>query len=124
MADKRLKRRTKEGIVVSNKMEKTVVVEVERTFRHPLYDKVIRRVKRIKAHDEEKACMVGDRVLIMETRPISKDKHFRVVEVLGHKKGKIEIAEPEWKATVHRPEFQLKQKVDAESAISETGDAT
>ena len=120
MADKRLKRRTKEGLVVSNKMEKTVVVEIERTFRHPLYGKVIRRVKRIKAHDEEKACTVGDRVQIMETRPISKDKHFRVLEVLGHKKEKIEIAEPEWKAEVHRPEFQLKQKA-AETA-AETGE--
>jgi small subunit ribosomal protein S17 len=70
------------GQVVSNKMNKTVVVEIERSVIHPLYRKVLRRVTKFKAHDEDNACKVGDRVRMIETRPISKDKHMRVVEVL------------------------------------------
>jgi len=70
------------GQVVSNKMEKTVVVVVHRTRRHPLYGKVIRLSKRYKAHDEEGTCRPGDRVRIVESRPYSKDKHWRVEEVL------------------------------------------
>jgi len=70
------------GQVVSNKMEKTVVVEVHRTRRHPLYGKVIRLSKRYKAHDEDSACQPGDRVRIVESRPYSKDKHWRVEEIL------------------------------------------
>ena len=70
------------GQVVSNKMNKTVVVEIERSVIHPLYRKVLRRVTKFKAHDEDNACKVGDRVRMVETRPISKDKHMRVVEVL------------------------------------------
>lgn len=76
------KRKTRLGVVVSDKMDKTVVVEVERVFRHPLYQKVIRRHNRLKAHDEGNNCKTGDRVEIMETRPISKDKCFRVVRVI------------------------------------------
>jgi small subunit ribosomal protein S17 len=68
--------------VVSNKMDKTVVVEVQRTRRHPLYGKVIRLSKRYKAHDEENRCMPGDEVRIVESRPYSKDKHWRVEEIL------------------------------------------
>ncbi|HKP00120.1 MAG TPA: 30S ribosomal protein S17 [Nitrospiraceae bacterium] len=70
------------GQVVSNKMNKTVVVEIERSVIHPLYRKVLRRVTKFKAHDEDNACKIGDRVRMIETRPISKDKHMRVVEVL------------------------------------------
>lgn len=76
------KRREWVGRVVSNKMNKTVVVAVERSVVHPLYRKVMRRVTKFKAHDEQNACGVGDRVRMIETRPISKDKHWRVVEVL------------------------------------------
>jgi small subunit ribosomal protein S17 len=71
------------GKVVSNKMQKTVVVEVERTRRHPLYGKVVRVHKNYKAHDENNECKIGDHVRIVESRPYSKDKHFRVEEILN-----------------------------------------
>ena len=70
------------GNVVSNKMNKTVVVAVERSVIHPVYKKVLRRVTKLKAHDEGNVCKVGDRVQLTETRPISKDKHWRVVRVM------------------------------------------
>lgn len=70
------------GVVVSNKMDKTVVVAVDDYARHTIYKKVIKRTKRYKAHDEENQCKVGDKVRIMETRPISKDKNWRVVQVI------------------------------------------
>jgi len=73
---------TREGVVVSDKMDKTVVVKVERTTRHPLYQKVLRRGTRVKAHDEGNECRVGDHVSIVECRPLSKDKSWRVVEIL------------------------------------------
>ncbi len=75
-------RKTREGLVVSDKMDKTVVVEVEDRVKHALYGKVIRRTSNLKAHDEQNACGVGDRVLLMETRPLSATKRWRVVEVL------------------------------------------
>ena len=75
-------RKVREGIVVSDKMDKTVVVEVVRTVTHPLLKKTLRRTKRFKAHDEHNECRVGDRVLIMETRPLSKEKRWRVVRIL------------------------------------------
>jgi small subunit ribosomal protein S17 len=71
------------GKVVSNKMQKTVVVEVERTRRHPLYGKVVRVHKNYKAHDENNECLVGDQVIIAESRPYSKDKHYRVETILN-----------------------------------------
>ena len=74
-----------EGKVVSTKMQKTVVVEVERTFRHPLYKKIIRRQKRFKAHNEKFDLKEGDFIKIRETRPISKVKHFLVIEKIGKK---------------------------------------
>lgn len=70
------------GRVTSDKMEKTVVVAVERTVRHPLYGKVLRRVKKYKAHDEQNECKTGDRVRIIESRPLSREKRWRVVEIL------------------------------------------
>ena len=70
----------REGIVLSNKMDKTVVVKIERTVRHPLIGKVIRRVAKFKAHDEKNECQIGDKVTIVETRPLSRDKRWRVVE--------------------------------------------
>ncbi|MDQ1642856.1 MAG: small subunit ribosomal protein [Actinomycetota bacterium] len=75
-------RKTREGLVTSDKMDKTVVVEVEDRVKHPLYGKVIRRSSNLKAHDEQNACGVGDRVLLMETRPLSATKRWRVVEVI------------------------------------------
>ena len=75
-------RKTREGLVVSDKMEKTVVVAVEDRVKHPLYGKVIRRTSKLQAHDEQNSCGVGDRVLLMETRPLSATKRWRVVEIL------------------------------------------
>jgi small subunit ribosomal protein S17 len=79
-------RKVREGLVVSDKMEKTVVVEVEDRVKHPLYGKVMRRTNKLKAHDETNQIGVGDRVLIMETRPQSATKRWRVVEVLERAK--------------------------------------
>jgi small subunit ribosomal protein S17 len=70
------------GLVVSDKMNKTRVVAVERTFRHPRYQRVVKRTTRFKAHDERNDARVGDRVLIVETRPLSKDKRWRIKEIL------------------------------------------
>ena len=75
-------RKTREGLVVSDKMDKTVVVAVEDRVQHPLYGKTIRRTSKLKAHDEANSCGVGDRVLLMETRPQSATKRWRVVEIL------------------------------------------
>ncbi|MBE3571577.1 MAG: 30S ribosomal protein S17 [Moorella humiferrea] len=78
----RNQRKTRVGSVVSDKMDKTVVVAVESRVRHPLLGKIIRKTKKFKAHDEKNECRVGDKVLIMETRPLSKEKRWRVVEIL------------------------------------------
>ena len=75
-------RKTRVGKVVSNKMDKTVVVAIEDNVKHPLYKKIIKNTIRLKAHDEENACNIGDRVLVMETRPLSKDKRWRVAEII------------------------------------------
>lgn len=88
MAESTAKRREWVGRVISNKMNKTVVVVVERSVIHPVYRKILRRVTKLKAHDEQNTCHIGDRVRMIETRPISKDKHWRVVEVL--EKGQTE----------------------------------
>ncbi|HIT18712.1 MAG TPA: 30S ribosomal protein S17 [Candidatus Fimivivens faecavium] len=74
-------RKTRGGVVVSNKMDKTVVVAVKDSVRHPLYKKIVKRTVKFKAHDENNECAIGDKVLIMETRPLSKDKRWRVVEI-------------------------------------------
>ncbi|GAA3756093.1 30S ribosomal protein S17 [Plantactinospora mayteni] len=81
-AKARAQRKVREGLVVSDKMEKTVVVEVEDRVKHALYGKVMRRTSKLKVHDEQNACGTGDRVLIMETRPLSATKRWRVVEIL------------------------------------------
>jgi small subunit ribosomal protein S17 len=78
----RATRKVREGLVVSDKMDKTVVVEVEDRVKHALYGKVIRRTSKLKAHDEQNSCGIGDRVLLMETRPLSATKRWRVVEIL------------------------------------------
>jgi len=82
LAEARAYRKTRRGYVVSDKMQKTVVVEVEDRVKHPLYGKVIRRTSKVKAHDEAGTAGVGDLVLIMETRPLSATKRWRVVEIL------------------------------------------
>ncbi|CAB4534506.1 MAG: 30S ribosomal protein S17 [Actinobacteria bacterium] len=78
----RTDRKVREGLVVSDKMDKTVVVAVEDRFKHAVYSKVVRRTNKLKAHDENNAAGIGDRVLIMETRPLSATKRWRVVEIL------------------------------------------
>ncbi len=82
-ADQRANRKTRRGYVVSDKMDKTVVIEVEDRVKHPLYGKVIRRTSKVKVHDEQNAAGVGDLVLIMETRPLSATKRWRLVEILA-----------------------------------------
>ncbi|MEU4607740.1 30S ribosomal protein S17 [Kribbella sp. NPDC023972] len=81
-AEARGRRKTREGLVLSDKMDKTVVVQVEDRVKHALYGKVIRRTSKLKAHDEQNAAGIGDRVLLMETRPLSATKRWRVVEIL------------------------------------------
>ena len=80
--EERNDRKTREGVVVSNKMNKTVVVSIVEKYKHPLYKKTVKRSKRIQAHDENNECGVGDRVEITETRPISKDKCWRVSSII------------------------------------------
>lgn len=75
-------RKTQIGKVVSDKMDKTVVVAVETLVRHPLYGKTVKRTKKFKAHDEQNSCRSGDKVRLMETKPLSKEKHWRVVEII------------------------------------------
>lgn len=75
-------RKTRVGRVVSDKMDKTVVVAVERLVRHPLYGRTIKRTTKLKAHDEQNQCRIGDRVRVMETRPLSREKRWRVIEII------------------------------------------
>ena len=82
MSEPRNLRKTRTGVVVSDKMDKTVVVAIKDNVRHPLYKKIIKRTVKFKAHDEQNACGIGDKVMIMETRPLSNDKSWRVVEII------------------------------------------
>lgn len=75
-------RKTRIGKVVSNKMDKTIVVAVENNVRHPLYNKIVKKTYKLKAHDENNECQIGDRVKVMETRPLSKDKRWRLVSIV------------------------------------------
>jgi small subunit ribosomal protein S17 len=77
-------KKTRKGVVVSDKMTKSRVVLIERVYRHPRYERVVTRSKKLKAHDEQNTSKVGDRVLIEETRPLSKEKRWRILQVLGH----------------------------------------
>ena len=79
-------RKVRTGKVVSNKMDKTIVVAIEYIVKHALYGKIIKRTYKLKAHDEANGCSIGDRVKVMETRPISKEKHWRLVEILDKAK--------------------------------------
>ena len=78
----RNRRKVKIGTVVSNKMDKTIVVAIEYTVKHPLYGKIVKKTYKLKAHDEENVCSIGDKVKVMETRPLSKDKRWRLVEIV------------------------------------------
>ncbi len=79
-------RKVRTGIVVSNKMDKTIVVAVQDRVKHPLYKKIVDRTYKLKAHDENNDCNIGDRVRVMETRPLSKDKRWRLVEIIERAK--------------------------------------
>lgn len=82
MAEVRGMRKTRTGVVVSDKMDKTIVVEIRTRVKHPLYGKIMNRTKRFKAHDENNQCGIGDTVRVMECRPLSKDKRWRLVEII------------------------------------------
>ena len=82
MENRTSSRKTRVGLVVSDKMDKTVVVAIQDSVKHPIYNKVIKRTVKRKAHDENNECRVGDRIRIMETRPLSKDKRWRLVEII------------------------------------------
>ena len=79
-------RKTRVGKVVSDKMDKTIVVAIEDNVKHPLYKKIVKRTYKLKAHDENNECNIGDRVKVMETRPLSKDKRWRLVEIISRAK--------------------------------------
>ena len=79
-------RKTRTGKVVSNKMDKTIVVAIEDSVQHPLYKKIMKRTYKLKAHDENNECNIGDTVKVMETRPLSKDKRWRLVEIIERAK--------------------------------------
>ena len=79
-------RKTRTGVVVSDKMDKTIVVAIRDNVKHPLYNKIVKRTYKLKAHDENNECKIGDRVKVMETRPLSKDKRWRLVEVIERAK--------------------------------------
>ena len=81
MSDRNI-RKTEIGKVVSNKMDKTIVLAIENRVKHPLYNKIIKRTVKLKAHDENNECTIGDRVRVMETRPLSKEKRWRLVEII------------------------------------------
>ena len=82
MSEQRGLRKTRQGVVVSDKMDKTIVVAISTRVRHPLYGKIVKRTTKLKAHDEENACGIGDTVRLMETRPLSREKRWRVVEII------------------------------------------
>ncbi|MEG2316381.1 MAG: 30S ribosomal protein S17 [Clostridia bacterium] len=82
MSEQRGLRKTREGVVVSDKMDKTIVVEIKTRVRHPLYGKIMNQTNKLKAHDENNECGIGDLVRVMETRPLSRDKRWRLVEIL------------------------------------------
>jgi small subunit ribosomal protein S17 len=110
------RRKHREGVVVSNKMDKTVVVVVERLVRHPQYQKYLRQRARYKAHDEQNKCQIGDRVRLVETRPLSRDKRWAVRAILSRSEAladAIAIAEAEKAAA--------KAKAEAEAAETEDG---
>ena len=79
-------RKTRTGKVISNKMDKTIVVAIEEHVKHPLYKKIVKDTYKLKAHDENNECKIGDRVKVMETRPLSKDKRWRLVEIISRAK--------------------------------------
>jgi small subunit ribosomal protein S17 len=113
---KKANRKIKEGVVISDKMSKTVVVQIERKVRHPLYKKVIRITNAFKAHDEEELCSVGDNVRIMEVRPMSADKRWVVLEIIGKKKEHIEEEDKGMPAPVRRAHLADEKETKGDTA--------
>jgi small subunit ribosomal protein S17 len=117
------KRKVRLGQVVSNRMDKTVVVEVSGPKRHPLYKKIIRRVVKYKAHDEKNECQVGDKVRIIETRPLSREKRWRVAEIIA--KGEVVEVSPE---EITREDLEKvlpeKKAKEAEAEVKAEAEAT
>ena len=110
-------RKQRTGVVVSNKMDKTAVIELERAFAHPLYKKVLRRSSRLKAHDEDNSAQIGDKVVVVETRPYSKDKHWRIAKTLG--KSKVVLHDlPKKSLKELKNEELAKEKMEAEASDS------
>ncbi|MFH1826615.1 MAG: 30S ribosomal protein S17 [bacterium] len=110
------KRKVRTGVVTSNKMQKTAVVEIERKYRHPFYQKVVKTTNKLKAHDEKNECQIGDKVEIMETRPLSKDKRWRVVKILGQ--GNIRVAElPKKSAKELANEAKAKEQMNDSTTV-------
>lgn len=108
------KRRTKEGRVVSDRMDKTIVVSVERLQRHPIYKRVVRRSTKFKAHDQDNTARVGDTVRIEESRPLSRDKRWRLIEVLGHGVAET-VSEPMADEAILIPEPKPEPAAEAEA---------
>lgn len=100
---KKANRKIKEGVIVSDKMSKTVVVQIERKVKHPLYQKIIKITNTFKAHDEGEICSIGDKVRIMEVRPMSSGKRWVVTEIIGKKKEYIETEDKGMPAPVRKP---------------------
>lgn len=111
-------KKIKQGVVVSDKMDKTVVVEVSRKIQHPFYGKTMNKSQKFKAHDEKEQCKVGDKVRIIETRPLSKDKRWRILEIVGEIKGKIEDEDKGMPALLRRKkeEAEALEQAAKESA--------
>ena len=86
MSEQRGYRKIREGVVISDKMDKTIVVEIKTRVRHPLYGKIMNQTSKVKAHDEDNKCHIGDRVRVMETRPLSRDKRWRLVDIVEYAK--------------------------------------
>lgn len=119
---KETKRKQLVGIVISDKMQKTVVVKIEHTSRHPLYGKILRRFRKFKAHDEKDECRIGDKVLIEETRPLSREKRWSVVQIIERSEVKrLEVEESlEQKEMEQRlREEKLRKKEEKEKAMLE-----
>jgi small subunit ribosomal protein S17 len=120
----RANRKIREGVVVSNKMKNTVVVLISSSMRHPLYKKVLKVSNKFKAHDEGNACGVGDKVRIMETRPMSADKRWVVLEILEKGKGRIEEEDKGMPAPVRRTTSagsgQAKEEIKEEKKENDT----
>ncbi len=103
-------KKIRKGVVVSDRMDKTVVVRVERVFQHPVFKKIVKKYSRFKAHDKDNKCKVGDQVEIIETKPISKDKRWKVTNILGFEKVKTRIRPGRLHKKVEEVKEELKEE--------------